>query len=71
MGKVIDLPVITTLALDADKTLKKLDGKLDAFILAGYDKDGKEFFSTTFADMSEALWVLERCKSALLSHSDD
>lgn len=39
-GNVIQLPVITRLDLNADLTLKNLAGKLDGFVLAGYDKDG-------------------------------
>ena len=71
MGDVVILPVVTTLDLDADRTLESLVGKLDGFILAGYDKEGREFFSSTYADGGDALWVLERCKAALLSQVDD
>ncbi|MCB0247463.1 MAG: hypothetical protein KDI07_02715 [Anaerolineae bacterium] len=66
-GNVIQLPVITRLDLNADLTLKNLAGKLDGFVLAGYDKDGNEFFSSTYADGGDALWLLERCKLALLT----
>lgn len=66
-GNVIQLPVITRLNLNADLTLKNLTGKLEGFVLAGYDKDGNEFFSSTYADGGDALWLLERCKLALLT----
>lgn len=63
---VIDLPVITRLNLDADRVLENLKGKLDGFILAGYDKAGEMFFSSTYADGGEVLWLLEHCKKDLL-----
>lgn len=62
--------VVTRLDLDADSTLENLAGKLEGFVLAGYDKDGNEFFSSTYSDGAEALWLLERCKMALLNQVD-
>lgn len=72
MGKVIQFPGETTLALDADWTLGRLKGELSSFVLAGYDKDGKEFFSSTLAGdkRGEVLWLLERFKKALLEMED-
>lgn len=71
MSNIIQLPVITTLDLDADMTLKNLDGKLKGFVIAGYDLDGKEFFSSTYADGGDALWLIERFKKALLETVDN
>ena len=67
MTNVVQLPVVTTLNIDADMTLNSLQGKLEGFILAGYDKDGDEFFISTYADGGDALWLLERCKMALIN----
>lgn len=63
---VVTLPVVTRLNLDADRTLENLQGRLEGFVLAGYDKDGNEFFSSTYADGGDALWLVERFKKALL-----
>ena len=70
MNNVITLPVVTRLNLNADRTLENLIGKLEGFILAGYDKEGNEFFSSTYADGGDALWLMERCKMALLNQDD-
>lgn len=70
MSNVVQLPVVTSLDLDADLTLKNLEGKLEGFVLAGYDKDGNEFFSSTYADGADALWLIERFKKALLEQAD-
>lgn len=68
MSNVVELPVVTRLNLDADRTLQNCVGKLQGFVIVGYDKEGAEFFSSTYADGGDALWLLERCKMALLSH---
>lgn len=70
MGNVVTLPVVTRLNLNADRTLENLHGKLEGFVIAGYDTEGIEFFSSTYADGGDALWLLERCKIALLSQGD-
>lgn len=67
MGDVVQLPVITKLNIDADRALANLAGKLEGFVLAGYDKEGNEYFSSSYADGGEALWLLERCKLVLLN----
>lgn len=71
MSNVVTLPVITRLNLNADRTLESLIGKLEGFVLSGWDKDGNEFFSTTFADGGEVLWLLERCKMALMEQREE
>lgn len=67
---VVTLPCITRLNLDADRTLEGLKGELEGFVLAGYDKDGTEYFSSTYADGVDALWLIERFKRALLNGPD-
>ena len=70
-GNIVTLPVVTRLDLDADSTLENLRGKLEGFVLVAYDKEGNEFFSSTYADGGDALWLLERCKMALLNQGSD
>jgi len=71
MGEIVTLPVITRLDLDADRTLENHKGKIEGFVMVGYDKDGKEFFSSTYADGGKALWLLERLKIQLLKDSNE
>lgn len=68
MNNVVQLPVVTTLDLNADTVLESLVGKLEGFVLAGWDKEGNEFFTSTFADGGEVLWLIERLKLALLNN---
>lgn len=66
LTNVVPLGVVTTLNLDPDLTLGNLRGKLQGFVIVGYAKDDSEFFASTYADGGDALWLLERCKKALL-----
>ena len=65
-AKIIPFTGITKLDLEPDMTLENLKGKLGGFVIAGYTPDGEEFFSSTYADGGTALWLLERCKRALV-----
>lgn len=65
-SNVVQLPVITRLDLNPDITLDNLKGKLKGFVLCGYTTEGVEFFSSTYADGGNALWILKRCEKALL-----
>jgi len=69
-AKVIPFTGITKLDLAPDTVLHHLKGSLEGFVIMGYTKDGEEYFSSTYADGGTALWLIERCKKALLSHGD-
>jgi len=67
MDNVVYFTGETRLDLDVDRTLDNTKGKLTGYVLAGYDKDGNYFFSTTYADDKKALWLTKKLESALLS----
>lgn len=70
MGKVIPFNGVTKLDLDPNTTLENLKGKFEGFVIMGYTPDGEEFFAATYADGGTALWLIERCKRALLNNGD-
>jgi len=70
MAKIIPFTGITKLDLTPDIILENLKGKMEGFVIMGYTEDGEEYFSSTYADGGTALWLIERCKKALLSHGD-
>lgn len=70
MGKVIPFNGVTTLDLTPDIVLENLKGKFEGFVVVGYTPEGEEYFASTYADGGTALWLIERCKRALLSHGD-
>jgi hypothetical protein len=71
MAKVVPFTGITTLDLNPDVILENLKGKLEGFVVMGYDKDGEEFFASTYADGGTALWLMERFKIKLLEDQND
>jgi len=71
MADVIDITNRgAKLDFDADMTLDSLKGKLQAFVLTGYDLDGNELVAVTFGHLPEAVWALERAKKQLLERAD-
>jgi hypothetical protein len=67
MSNVIQFSGVTRLDLNPDIVLEGTKGKLEGFLIAGYDKEGNEYFASTYADGGEILWLLERMKLRLLS----
>ncbi len=67
MSNVIPFTGITRLNYDPDLILENTKGKLEGFVICGYDKEGKEYFASTYADGGEVLWLLERMKMCLLN----
>jgi hypothetical protein len=71
MDNVIPLNNITKLDLPVDRVLNGAKERLEGVVLIGYDKDGDEYFASTYADGGKVLWLLERTKKALLQVTDD
>ena len=66
MSNVIPFGGITRLDLDPDIVLEEAKGKLEGFVIAGHDKEGNEYFASTYADGGDVLWLLERMKFRLV-----
>ena len=67
MSNVIPFGGITRLDLDPDIILENTKGKLQGFVICGYDMEGNEYFASTYADGGDVLWLLERMKLNLLN----
>jgi hypothetical protein len=67
MGKVVNLNNVTRLDLPPDRVLESAVGKLEGVVILGYDKDGEEYFASSYADGADVLWLMERAKLDLLS----
>jgi len=68
MGDLIELGGPTKLDLPPDLILSKALGLLDSVVICGFDKEGKEYFTSSMADGGDTLWLLERCKLELLTN---
>jgi len=66
MTNVIPLGNITKLDLDPDIVLENTKGKLNNFVIIGWDLEGELYFSSTKADGGDILWLMEKAKQALL-----
>jgi hypothetical protein len=65
--EMMELNGITNLNLNPDIVLENTKGKLEGFVICGYDKDGMEYFSSTYSDGGDILWIIERMKLRLLT----
>ena len=70
MAKIIPFTGITTLNFEPDVILENLKGKLEGFVVLGWDKENEEFFASTYADGGTVLWLMERLKIKLLENTN-
>lgn len=71
MGEVVDLPVITRLDTDPERILERARTMpMKHLVIVGYAENGDEVFLSSFADGSEALWLLMRGQKKLLDIAD-
>ena len=66
MNNVVDGHFITSLDVPVKKVLNAA-AVLQSVVVLGYTSDGQEFFSSSIADGSEVLWLIERLKLQLLN----
>lgn len=66
MTKVIPFTGITKLDIPTDRVLDAAIGKLEGVVIMGWDKDGKEYFASSYADGGTVIWLAERMKKMLL-----
>jgi len=71
MGKVVGFTGVTTLNSNPESVLENAKGKLDGVVILGYDKDGEEWFASSYADGGDTLWLMERLKLKLLTVYSD
>lgn len=67
MGKVIDIGGVTRLDLPPDRILERSKGQLEGVVIMGWDKEGNQYFASSYADGQEVLWLLESCKHVLMN----
>ena len=66
MSNVVNLNVLTTLDIPADRVIEATMGKLKRVVILGYDNDGEEYFASSIADGADVVWLMERMKKKLL-----
>jgi hypothetical protein len=72
MGKVIPLGNISRLDLPTERVLETAKGHCtDGVVVLGFDDDGEFYFSSSIADGSSVIWLLEMAKKKLLEIGDE
>lgn len=71
MGEVVTFTGITKLDLPPDRILEAAVGVLDNVVVLGYDKEGNEYFASSYADGGSVLWLMERLKKQLLAACEE
>lgn len=66
MGEVVELGCLTRLDVPPDKVLTAAVGGMNQVLVLGYDKEGEEYFASSWTDRAEVLWLVERFKQQLL-----
>ena len=71
MGKVIPLGNVTRLDLPPDRILEGAKGQLEGVVVMGWNKNGNQYFASSYASGAEVLWLIETCKKALMEVKTD
>lgn len=67
--KIVPWGGVTRLDLSPERVLTKaVELDLEGVVIAGWTKDGQEYFATTYADGGDVLWLIEKFKKALLEY---
>ncbi|EFL88299.1 hypothetical protein R2A130_3466 [Ahrensia sp. R2A130] len=68
---MIPLGNVTSLDIPTDRVLENAKGTCsDGVVVMGFDDDGVLYFASSIADGGEVLWLMEKCKAALLDAGD-
>lgn len=63
---------ITRHDIPADRVINAaLEHGLEGVVIIGFDKDGAEYFASSYADGSDALWLIERGRHKLMRIVDE
>jgi hypothetical protein len=66
-AKIINLDCLTRHDLTAKRVLLgAIAADLEGVVLMGYDKKGKTYFASSYADGGTYLWLIEKLKMKLL-----
>lgn len=67
MGEVVTLSAPTRLDLPVDRVIDAAkEAGLQTVVILGYDRDGDEYFASSYADGGNVLWLMRRCEKKLL-----
>ena len=71
MGDIVPLGNLTRLDGDPDRILEAATGELEGVVISGFDKNGKLWAASSYADGGTVMWLLEACKTKMMMAIDD
>ncbi len=71
MSNIIPLNNVTKLDLPVNRILENAKNNLEGVIIVGYDNEGEQYFASSYPDGGTVLWLIEQCKLALLTISNE
>jgi len=72
MSNVVELDVVTSLDIPAERVLRKaIDADLAGVVIVGYASNGDYYFASSIADGADVNWLLDQCKRQLLAEPSD
>jgi len=63
MGEVIKIDPDD---MSIEEVLEEAKDELTGVVILGYDKEGREYFSTSYENMEKVNWLIDRLKLALM-----
>lgn len=67
-ANVVNLRAVTRLDVPASRILAEaMESNLEAVIVIGWDRDGDHYYGSSVADGGDALWLVEKFKTALMA----
>jgi hypothetical protein len=67
---IIPIGGVTKLDIPVDRVLEQAKGELSGVVVLGFDKEGKFYGASSYADGGTVLWLLESCKKMLLESGE-
>lgn len=64
--KVVNLDVVTSLNIPANRVLEAAIDKLEGVVIMGRQPDGEYYFASSIADGGTVLWMWEKLKHKLM-----
>lgn len=61
---------VTRINIPIERVLNEAKEVVDEGIVIGWDKDGEFYFSSSYADGGEVLWLIEKAKHMLMTVED-
>jgi hypothetical protein len=72
LGEVVYPPFVTCLDIPAERVVEAAkEADLESVVVLGYDRDGDEYFASSFAGSPEVIYLMERLKKKLLEMPEE